>query len=480
MKPERIGALLSVLCLSIAILPLYPQEQPWPAVPKLLCGHELIYRGTIEESTNDQGVIYQHKYLMETRLFVYEVTPEGFRIALLTKVTRQEDQSKNAPTARLELVRLTPEGKLVPERQTSLAVSLDGPTTLEIGFALEVPAGGLRREQTWTLAEPDRPPRTCRVLGLDTVQQVSCIKIQCLQQSEDWEQPRADQSAWRRQETVWLSTRYGLAQRVERIIERRTPAREEPTWRLTTRYELDSTLRFEGPFFEDLRREVQQAAAFQEKLDELLPEVGRVGSKPFENLLARLDQHMQRTPGTPYRAALVQIRQQLEAARRGQTPVRPGDSALPRTLTVGRPAPEFVLTDLTSGKVYSIRKWRGQVVLLCFYLPGAVTADDVLPFAQTLAQAKDPPVVVVGMAMSDEATVVHKLQMRYSLSFPQLAARGLRHSYAVDATPRFVIVDAEGIVRAIHTGWGPDIPVLLTRDLRSSQKPMPSVIRAVR
>jgi len=35
-------------------------------------------------------------------------------------------------------------------------------------------------------------------------------------------------------------------------------------------------------------------------------------------------------------------------------------------------------------------------------------------------------------------------------------------------------------VRAIHTGWGPDIPVLLTRDLRSSQKPMPSVIRAVR
>ena len=32
-----------------------------------------------------------------------------------------------------------------------------------------------------------------------------------VQQTEDWDRPRADRGAWRRQEVVWISPRTGLA-----------------------------------------------------------------------------------------------------------------------------------------------------------------------------------------------------------------------------------------------------------------------------
>ena len=52
------------------------------------------------------------------------------------------------------------------------------------------------------------------------------------------------------------------------------------------------------------------------------------------------------------------------------------------------------------------------------------------------------------------------------LTFPTLAGKALKFSYDVEATPRFVVVDSEGVVRGAYTGWGPEIAPALGADLK--------------
>jgi hypothetical protein len=57
--------------------------------------------------------------------------------------------------------------------------------------------------------------------------------------------------------------------------------------------------------------------------------------------------------------------------------------------------------------------------------------------------------------------------------FPTLAGKALKRSYGVESTPRFVVLDSEGVVRAAFTGWGPEIPPALTEAVRKSLPALP-------
>src|SRR5437867_3905471 len=81
-----------------------------------------------------------------------------------------------------------------------LAPPLDGPPTAEWGACLELPRGRVSLEQTWSAPEPGRPARTGRVTGTEMVNGTLCLKIAGIQQSDDWDRPRADHTAWRRED----------------------------------------------------------------------------------------------------------------------------------------------------------------------------------------------------------------------------------------------------------------------------------------
>ena len=66
-----------------------------------------------------------------------------------------------------------------------------------------------------------RPLRTWQVAGTELLAGTTCVKLTGAQQSEHWASPRADDVAWRRKDTVWLAPRLGIAQKIERVIERR-------------------------------------------------------------------------------------------------------------------------------------------------------------------------------------------------------------------------------------------------------------------
>src|SRR5262249_37523637 len=156
------------------------------------------------------------------------------------------------------------------------------PATNECGAFVEGPRGRIGLEQHWDAGEPGRPKRTWTAIGTETINGVSYLKLEGVQQSEDWDRPRADHTAWRRHDLVWMTTKLGVAFRVERTIERREPARSEPTERSIARYELESTLQYPGSLFEDRRREILQAHAFHEAALPLLPSPGKYPAKAFD------------------------------------------------------------------------------------------------------------------------------------------------------------------------------------------------------
>src|SRR5262249_45506963 len=162
------------------------------------------------------------------------------------------------------------------------------------------------------------------------------------------------------------------------------------------------------------------------------------------------------------------VTRRAEAARRGESlPVLSPEKDTPTTVaTPGRQAPDFLTTDLLNKEQARLKKWIGRPIVLVFYSPASDSARDLLRFAQRLTEANRPNATVLGLAMSDDAERVHHQHDALQLSFPILGGTGLRQTYDVASTPKIVVIDGAGVVRAAFTGWGQETPDEVTEELK--------------
>lgn len=464
-------------------------DADWLLTPRLDFAQELFYRGTFTEEFSSQGALCTRSYRLETRVFVLDSSARGYEVALFTSlkqharrpVPEDEHPDGNEPcSVRLETARVTSEGRIHSENGASLLVPLTGPATVESEALIEVPRHRVGQHQSWGSAEEGRPPRTWTVLGVDEVNGSRCVQIEGIQQTEDWDRPRADRTAWRRRDLVWLSSRLGIACRVERTILLRAPARQEPTQRSVARYELESSLIYPRQLYEDRLREISVSRKLSEAAEPLLREPGRHGSRAWEALLAKIDLHLENQPPTPYREAVMQVKRRIDAARHGQAPTVhvPEHAPLSTVADLGQLAPDFMAPVLTcQGSVQeSVRLHHllGRPILLIFYNPASATADPMLRFARTLQDGNTQGITVIGLALSENVESVRKQHADLRLSFPVVAGKGLRRTYAVDATPKLFVLDATGIIRASYIGWGPEIPGAVHEEFLRAQEVSPA------
>jgi peroxiredoxin len=124
------------------------------------------------------------------------------------------------------------------------------------------------------------------------------------------------------------------------------------------------------------------------------------------------------------------------------------------------------VSDFTAPEPAHLRRWLGRPILLVFYKPSSPTAADVLRYAQRLSTDHGRGLTVLGMSVDDDPAPVLKQRADLGLTFPVLSGSGLRTSYAVEATPKFVLLDAAGIVRGAYLGWGREIPNEVQEELR--------------
>src|SRR5207244_1835142 len=100
----------------------------------------------------------------------------------------------------------------------------------------------------------------------------------------------------------------------------------------------------------------------------------------------------------------------------------------------------------------------GRPVVMFFYTPGSTRAEEVLRFAQKIQSRYANSVHVVGFAISDDSVRIQQQCKDWQVSVPILSGKGLRQSYIVEATPKLLVLDADGVVRGSYDGWGPETP----------------------
>jgi peroxiredoxin len=160
------------------------------------------------------------------------------------------------------------------------------------------------------------------------------------------------------------------------------------------------------------------------------------------------------------------LRDRLESAARGDLPPIPARKETPpiAASAVATPtAPDFIATDLASAAPIRMQLLRGQPVLLLFYNPRSASAAESLRFAQSISQTTS--VHVLGLSVVDEADAVLKQCGDLELTFPLAIGAKLRSAYGVDATPKIILIDANGSVRRAFEGWGQETPSLVRDEL---------------
>jgi peroxiredoxin len=476
------GLVAAVVCLAAgALTPARAQpggRNEWLLLPQLARGQELTYSGWFTEKTTHGGVESLRTYRLESTLLVLDADARKWDVAFLTVLTLRS-HLRGAPSApatgdppssvRLEVCEVDRQGRVRPKSGAPLLVPLDGPPTAEHGAFVEVPRRFLRPgDNPWPAPEPGRPARVWQVDGTEAVQSTLCARLVGAQQSEDWEHPRADRSAWRRQDTVWLSPQQGLALKVKRVIERREAARAAPTYRAELEYEREGHVSYHGQLFEGCSREVEQAVKFNQEAEPLLrqPDLYR---PQIEALLRRIRFHLQqRVTVGPYRKAVLQVQRRVEAASRGEVTPGPGPEpgpAIPRA-TPGQRVPDFAVSELIKGEAVQLYRHLGRPVVLMFYNPATPLGQQVLRFGQDLCAKHPGGVTVLALAVTEDEELVRRQYAEMHLTFPILDGRGLHQTYGVTETPRLVVLDGHGIYRGGYTGWGVQTPREVYEELR--------------
>jgi peroxiredoxin len=444
-------------------------------MPRWTRGQELVYGGTVREQCVSGGVQFNTAWKLEARAFVLDMDKVDAKVAFLTKLSPQRaaqaetKESHDEIAIRLDVADVDGLGRLTPPKNTSAAIALDGPTAWEWGFLLHSPPGAIRIGQSWTTQVPGQPMCKYRLDDTELVGSTSCLRVVMEQQSEDWDTPRADSMAWKRKDTLWLMPRLGVASRVRREIQRLEPAHRDATYALTTEYDMDTSLEYKGQFFEDRRRDVLEAKHFEESRRDLL--AGQQPPKAFTALLTQMDRYVERSAPTPYRDALLRVRGRVVSNRDGVRESPAPAAQPPARLVIGKPAPDFVVQDFVNRQAIPLSSWRGKPVIMLFYQPGGGTARLALQYAEYWAE-QYTSAAVVGFSINDDAATVKSVQQELHLTFPTLPGKALIHSYEVSATPRFVLLDAEGVVRGKYLGWGPETAPALEAELKKLLGPV--------
>lgn len=133
-----------------------------------------------------------------------------------------------------------------------------------------------------------------------------------------------------------------------------------------------------------------------------------------------------------------------------------GACAVMADLSTGKAAPNFTLPTL-DGKSFSLKQ-PGKVVLLDIWATWCPPCRAEIPYLVKLAKKyADKDVVLVGVAIderkSDVASFAKQKGINYTVALDP-GAQSLGQRYQLRGIPATYIIDKEGIIRKVHSGFG--------------------------
>jgi peroxiredoxin len=455
---------------------------PPPEGPRLEKGLEVRWTGTFSEASFRPGVRASRTYDVDTRLFVLDAGEDGAEAILFTRVFQKPDRKSSEPptgVVRLDMVHINPRGLVQllpspadpdnpePKRRPWPLVQLQGLPTQEAGMFFEFPDKPLKTGSTWAREESGRPSVAWKSPDVDGFRGYPALKVIAEQKTSGYYSDRIRQPEWRRQDTLTVVPGKGYAARFERIIEKRDPDAEELSFRSVLTLEQVGRIVYPGRLYQERREEAVHAAAFTAMLDRLLASGGREGAKPFEQLARRVTSYLSDHGGNdtvPYREAIVAVRKRAESAAKGNLPpVAPAEVKTTKAepLSIGNAIADVPLAAITSSGTTKLSSYKGKCVLVTYFQPTASSAAGILKLADELHARKLG--VVLPLSIGDPADA-SKLHVQDKLNVPIHDGTDIYKTHGLDATPVFIVVDGDGIIRHVARGWGAETAAAVTRE----------------
>jgi peroxiredoxin len=122
---------------------------------------------------------------------------------------------------------------------------------------------------------------------------------------------------------------------------------------------------------------------------------------------------------------------------------------------VGKPAPEFSLPAQSGAKRASLESEQGKVVLVDFWATWCGPCKASFPKYEALAKKYSDGVAVIGIAEDDESDGIKAFAAETGATFPLAwdAEKSVAASYRPESMPTSFIVDKNGLVRFVHSGF---------------------------
>ena len=207
------------------------------------------------------------------------------------------------------------------------------------------------------------------------------------------------------------------------------------------------------PLEADELTQLEQQANLLSKAMSLLNNVPFRDREQSAHAQQLLEQFGKSYPDSPYRAAYDSMWEALDR----ETKVL--DRTLQQADMAGKPAPAFDLSDL-SGKTRNLTEFRGRVLLLNFFATWCGPCNEEAPQIEAQFWQKWRPrgLVVLGIDGQEEENALAKargFRDRHKLTYSLLIDTESKAAaaYHVHAIPVNVVIDREGIVRYIATGF---------------------------
>lgn len=122
---------------------------------------------------------------------------------------------------------------------------------------------------------------------------------------------------------------------------------------------------------------------------------------------------------------------------------------------MGRPAPDFSLTDL-NGNAVQLSQWRGKPVLLNFFKSTCPWCQAEMPkLGEVYRRHADLEVQVFGIVIGkDDETSAARFAAEKGLDFPLAVdtQKTVRELYPLRRVPTIVLIDAEGNIQRVYEG----------------------------